>query len=64
MQLRTGVDAARLTLKGWEPAVITVVTFLAVGVFRLPIVPVVCIIGPLSVALSWRKTAPVTKEEA
>jgi chromate transporter len=64
MLLRTGVDAARLTVKGWEPALITVVTFLAVGVFRLPIVPVVCIVGPLSVALSWRKTAPVTKEEA
>ena len=63
MLLRTGVDAARLSTKGWAPAVITAVTFLAVGVFRLPIVPVVCIVGPLSVALSWRKTPPV-KEEA
>jgi chromate transporter len=56
MLLRTGVDAARLGVKGWEPALITIITFLAVGVFRLPIVPVVCVIGPLSVALSWRKT--------
>jgi len=63
MLLRTGVDAARLSTKGWAPAVITAVTFLAVGVFRLPIVPVVCIVGPLSVALAWRKS-PAKEEGA
>lgn len=63
MLLRTGIDAARLSTKGWEPAIITAATFLAIGVFRLPIVPVVCVVGPLSVALAWRK-APPTKEAA
>jgi chromate transporter len=62
MLLRTGIEAARMTTKGLAPMAIIAITFVAVGVLRLPIVPVVAIIGPISVALAWR-SAPESVPE-
>ncbi|MDB5641611.1 MAG: chromate transporter [Hyphomicrobiales bacterium] len=62
MLLRTGIEAARMTTKGVGPAIIIAITFVAVGVLRLPIVPVVAIIGPISVALAWRNAPESTPE--
>ncbi|WP_187276995.1 chromate transporter [Phyllobacterium endophyticum] len=40
----------------FPPSVITIaVTAVLVGVFRLPLIPVVCVIAPVSVALAWRR---------
>jgi chromate transporter len=57
MLLRTGFDAAKSTTKGLAPIFVMGVTFAAVGIFRLPIIPVVAVMGPLSVALAWPKSA-------
>lgn len=64
MLLRTGIESARMTTKGVAPMIIIAVTFVAVGVLRLPIVPVVAIVGPISVALAWRKSAPPPTPDA
>jgi chromate transporter len=53
MLLRTGVESARQTAKGLAPIFIMVASFLAIGVLRLPMIPVICVLGPLSVALAW-----------
>jgi chromate transporter len=40
----------------FPPSVVTIaVTAVLVGVFRLPLIPVVCVIAPISVALAWRR---------
>jgi chromate transporter len=52
-----GIRAARrcLTL---VPAAIMVVVFLAIGVFRLPLLAVMAVMVPISVALAWRDLKP------
>jgi hypothetical protein len=35
-----------------------IATFAAVGIFRLPLIPVVCVMAPISVAVSWFLSAP------
>jgi len=57
MLLRTGFDAAKSTTKGLAPIFVMAATFAAVGIFRFPIIPVVAVMGPLSVALAWPKSA-------
>lgn len=56
MLLRTGFDAAKTATTGVAPVLVMLATFAAVGVFRLPIIPVVAVMGPLSVALAWPKS--------
>ena len=58
MLLRTGIASARATTKGLVPLVMMVLTFIAVGVFRLPLIPVVCVVAPVSVALAWFSARP------
>ena len=41
-------------MRGGWPWAVASVTFLAVGVARLPMIPVVMVLIPLSVALAWR----------
>jgi chromate transporter len=53
MLLRTGVEAARPQVRDIAAMFIMFASFLAVGVFRLPLIPVICVLGPLSVALAW-----------
>jgi hypothetical protein len=32
---------------------VMIASFLAVGVFRFPLVPVICVMVPISIALAW-----------
>lgn len=58
MLLRTGISSAKATTKGLVPLIVMIGTFVAVGVFRLPLIPVVCVTAPVSVALAWFATRP------
>lgn len=51
-----GVRAGRRCLQA-VPALIMATVFLAVGAFRLPLLPVMAVAVPLSVGLAWRKLA-------
>jgi len=53
MLMRTGVEAARPQLRDISAMAVMIASFLAVGVFRFPLVPVICVMGPVSVALAW-----------
>ncbi len=48
-----GARTAR-RMRGAAPWVIAGATFLAIGVLRLPMIPVVLVLAPLSIALAWR----------
>ena len=43
----------RVIERGLAPWAVAVATFLAVGVLRLPMIPVVLALAPLSIALAW-----------
>lgn len=46
------------TQRGWPPAWgLGMAAFLAVGVLRWPLVPVLLVLGPVGVALAWRRLA-------
>ena len=58
MLLRMGITSARITVRRVAPFAMMVATFAAVGLFRLPLIPVVCVMAPISVALAWFASAP------
>jgi len=51
--LTVGLRTARRVRRAW-PWAIAVATFLAIGAARLPMIPVVLVLIPLSVWLAWR----------
>ena len=53
MLMRTGVEAAKPLWRDWAGMAVMVASFVAVGVLRYPLIPVICIMGPISVALAW-----------
>ena len=59
MLVRLGLIAARGATTGVGSALVLAVTFLAVGIMRWPLVPVVLVMAPISIAVAWRrKRAP------
>lgn len=53
MLLRMGVLAVRTSSRGVLPIVVMVCVFLAIGVMKWPLVPVVLVAVPLSVLAAW-----------
>lgn len=49
-----GLRSARRMRGAW-PWAVAAATFVAVGVLRLPMIPVVLVLAPLSLALAWRR---------
>jgi chromate transporter len=59
MLLRLGIVFARRVRRSVVPFAIMAATFVAVGVLRWPLVGVVMVLAPLSIAAAWpRRTAP------
>lgn len=55
LSLQMGVRAARRAARSVVPVAIIVATFLAIGVLRLPLLPVMAVLAPLSIAYAaWR----------
>jgi chromate transporter len=57
LNMRIGIVGGQRVVRRIAPTVAMIATFLAVGVFQYPLVPVVLIIGPLSVAAVWPRKA-------
>ena len=53
MVLRMGYVGAMHGCRRWGAAFISVVVFVAIGILQWPLVPVVLVLAPLSVALAW-----------
>lgn len=53
LNMRIGIVGAQRVLPKIAPTIAMLATFAAVGVFQFPLVPVVLIIAPLSVAAVW-----------
>ena len=53
--LSVGLKAAQREARGPASVFVLLATFLAVGVLRWPLVPVVLCLVPLSVALAWKR---------
>jgi chromate transporter len=51
--LRVGLTGAEQAVRRVAPTIALVATVVAVGVLRWPLVPVVCVVAPLSVAAVW-----------
>lgn len=57
MLLRFGVEASRVAARGVWPVLVTAVTFALVGFLHWPMLLVVAIVGPVSVAVAWPRDA-------
>ena len=53
LNLWLGIVGAQRVIPRVAPTLVMIATFLAVGVFEWPLVPVVLVIAPLSVAAVW-----------
>jgi chromate transporter len=53
MLLSTGIASVRLAFVNATSVLVMIVTFIAIGILNLPLIWVVAIITPISVALSW-----------
>lgn len=58
MLLRFGIEAGRIASRGPVAIVFMAVTFIAVGVMRWPMLAVVAVIAPISIAACWPKASP------
>jgi chromate transporter len=57
LNMRLGIVGAQRVMPRIAPTLAMIATFLAVGVFEWPLVPVVLVIAPLSVAAVWPRGA-------
>lgn len=57
LNMRLGIVGAQRVVNRLAPTVAMIATFIAVGVFEWPLVPVVLVIAPLSVAAVWPRRA-------
>ncbi|MEX0841391.1 MAG: chromate transporter [Xanthobacteraceae bacterium] len=56
--VRLALTAARGAIYGVAPVLVMAATFLAVGILRWPLVPVVLVMAPISIALAWPRKSP------
>ncbi len=56
MLIRLGLVFARRFRWHWIPALITTATFVAVGILNWPLVPVVLVLAPVSIAAAWPRS--------
>jgi chromate transporter len=55
MALAMALRAARRNLARAIPAVLMLAVFVSIGLLRLPLLPVVLVAAPVSIALAWRR---------
>ena len=65
MIFRMGMTSAQGSLRHVPSLLVLIATFVAVGIMRWPLVPVMLVLAPISIAASWpRKPAPDAKGTA
>ena len=65
MIMRTGVMAVQASLGSILSIAVMVITFLAIGIFRFPLIWTVAVLTPISVAIAWPRKqadAPATQK--
>jgi chromate transporter len=64
MLFRLGITSARGGFKRIPSLIVLVATFIAIGVMQWPLIPVLVVLAPLSIAAAWpRKSSDETKPE-
>ena len=59
MMFRLGMTSARGAHRHIPSLIVLVATFVAIGIMQWPLLPVLLVLAPLSIALSWpRKNWP------
>jgi chromate transporter len=58
MLLRMGLVTARAGLRSLASGLVMAATFVMVGILQWPVIPVLAVIVPLSVAAAWPRTKP------
>jgi chromate transporter len=53
MIFRMGMTSAQASWRHWPSVLVMVATFVAVGILRWPLLPVVLVLAPISIAASW-----------
>jgi chromate transporter len=60
MMFRLGLTSSRGSFKRIPSLVVLIATFIAIGIMQWPLVPVLAVLAPLSIAAAWpRKSAPI-----
>jgi chromate transporter len=54
MLIRLGYVATRRAMTGVAHTLVMLAIFIAIGLLRWPLVPVVLVMAPISVAIAWR----------
>lgn len=57
LNMRIGIVGGQRVIRRVAPTIAMIATFVAVGIFQWPLVPVVLVIAPLSVAAVWPRKA-------
>lgn len=57
MMFRLGMTSARGGLRHVPSLLVLVATFIAIGIMQWPLLPVLLVLAPLSIALSWLRAA-------
>ena len=61
---RLGIQAGQSVKIGIAPALATLATFIGVGVMQWPMLAVVAVVAPISVAAAWPRGAPAASDPA
>jgi chromate transporter len=58
MMFRLGLTSARGAYRSIPSLVVLVATFVAIGIMQWPLLPVLLVLAPLSIAASWPRKPP------
>lgn len=65
MMFRLGITSARGGFRHLPSLIVLVATFIAIGIMQWPLLPVLAVLAPLSIAANWlRKSPDETRPEA
>ena len=64
MMFRLGMTSARDALRHIPSLLVLVATFVAVGILQWPLVPVLLVLAPISIALAWPRSTPEKSGDA
>ena len=64
MMFRLGMTSARGAHRHIPSLLVLVATFVAIGVLQWPLLPVLLVLAPLSIALSWPRSPPEKSGDA
>jgi len=64
MIFRLGMTSAQASLRHLSSVIVLIATFVAIGIMQWPLLPVLAVLVPLSIAVSWRRPVDNTETPA